>query len=96
MTENVTYHLDIILNSNYELNIKISLKNKILYDLPYEDPFPYDKNPNKGEFKEALYEVVVNITPFTIKVIRKSTQEAIFDSSKGIRIFKFNRKNCFR
>ena len=69
----MTYHLDIILNSDYEFNIKISLANKTLYDLPYEDPFPYDKNPFKSEINEALYEIIVNIDPFNIKVVRKST-----------------------
>lgn len=79
----MTYHLDIVLNSNFEFNIKISLADKILYDLPYEDPFPYDKTPIKGDIDNMLYEIVVNGDPFNVKVIRKSSQETIFDTSKG-------------
>uniref|UniRef100_G3UKI1 Sucrase-isomaltase n=1 Tax=Loxodonta africana TaxID=9785 RepID=G3UKI1_LOXAF len=58
---------------------KITDLNKSRYEVPHQ----YLKSFTGPATSEALYDVIVNETPFSIQVIRKSNKNILFDSSIG-------------
>lgn len=80
--------LEVIYLAYDKLNIKIKDRENELIELPYQEPFPFhdikeistNQQLNQSDIKK-LYEIDIKYNPFSIKVIRKTTMEVIFDTS---------------
>jgi len=64
--------------SDYRLRIKITDSNRERYEVP----LPINKPPN-GPTANKLYDVELKDEPFSILIVRKSTNQVIFDTSLG-------------
>jgi len=60
------------------LNIIIRDADKERYEIPFEDPYPYPRDPQSLDIKDSNFEFVPQVDPFDIIIRRKSTQEVIF------------------
>ena len=65
-------------DSNDELTLKFTDANKTRLTLPYAAPFPYTKPGVKTEGGQT-YQFIYQENPFSVKIIRKATNETIFD-----------------
>jgi len=60
------------------LNIIIRDANKPRYEIPFEEPYPFPRNPKYLDIKDSNFEFEPQFDPFDIVVRRKSTKEVIF------------------
>jgi len=64
------------------------LDNPNRWEVPHEHPFPHsDYTKRYSPYDNALVTVNVTQSPFSYKIIRKATNEVIFDSSVGDLIY---------
>ena len=75
--KNVTFSASF--DSNEELTIKYTDSNKTRFRLPDQAPFPFTKSDLNTNLNPN-FEVQVSFNPFSVTIIRKSTNESIFNN----------------
>jgi len=74
---------------NY-LSIKLKDKEKDRYEIPEADPYPHDSDsltPASFNISDLLYSFTIKTDPFSIEVLRKSTNETLFTTEDFNLIF---------
>eukprot|EP01017_Pseudomicrothorax_dubius_P049283 TRINITY_DN9144_c0_g1_i2.p1 TRINITY_DN9144_c0_g1~~TRINITY_DN9144_c0_g1_i2.p1 ORF type:complete len:911 (+),score=190.74 TRINITY_DN9144_c0_g1_i2:44-2776(+) len=80
--------LTIDMHNDYELRVRLTDESGKGYELPNEEPYPYERTP--VDVKNPTYDVRIVRNPFSFSVVRRATNETLFDSSAAPLIFSKN------
>lgn len=80
--------LTLVCQSEYDLYFKITDVDSTRFEIPQYAPFPVDPLLKEAyPLNQSEFVVTFTEAPFSLKIIRKSTNELLFDSSVGDLVF---------
>lgn len=73
-------NITILFQTATEFKVLITDRLHKRWQIPEQEPYPHDNFSCYSVNEELLYRVEINKSPFGLKVIRKSTEEVLFDT----------------
>ena len=69
------------MNSNLELHLTIKDSDNSQWEIPQKEPYPIDKN--HSNYENSVYRIEISTSDFNFKIIRKESNEEIFNTNLG-------------